>query len=193
MCVYACVRVCAGVCGCVCVYVYVREGGGWHTFVEIGLVKVIWSRNIHVVEAGNLRAKLSVQTLFNREHSLFFFSSSLSIPNLRLYIILPFFSFSFFLPLGILLSRFRHAGKRGQLGSLTFRCPLKCWSSLISRRARLARIFLLKTLVTFLMATPSFVWLFTAALWLGAQRRAKGQQPAYTLCGWFLCRVSSQG
>lgn len=42
--------------------------------------------------------------------------------------------------------------------------PLKCWSSLISRRARLARIFLLKTLVTFLMATPSPVWLLVAAL-----------------------------
>ena len=44
------------------------------------------------------------------------------------------------------------------------RWPRKCCSSLISRRARLARIFLLKTLVTFLMATPSLVWLFTAAL-----------------------------
>jgi hypothetical protein len=42
--------------------------------------------------------------------------------------------------------------------------PLKCCSSLISRSARLARIFLLKTLVTFLMATPSPVWLFVAAL-----------------------------
>jgi hypothetical protein len=42
--------------------------------------------------------------------------------------------------------------------------PLKCCSSLISRRARLARIFLLKTLVTFLMATPSPVWLLVAAL-----------------------------
>jgi hypothetical protein len=38
--------------------------------------------------------------------------------------------------------------------------PLKCCSSLISRSARLARIFLLKTLVTFLMATPSPVWLW---------------------------------
>lgn len=42
--------------------------------------------------------------------------------------------------------------------------PLKCCSSLISRRARLARIFLLKTLVTFFMATPSPVWLLVAAL-----------------------------
>jgi hypothetical protein len=42
--------------------------------------------------------------------------------------------------------------------------PLKCCSSLISRRARLARIFLLKTLVTFLMATPSPDWLLVAAL-----------------------------
>src|ERR1700712_3258565 len=42
--------------------------------------------------------------------------------------------------------------------------PLKCWSSLISRNARLARIFLEKTLVTFLIATPSPVWLFVAAL-----------------------------
>jgi hypothetical protein len=42
--------------------------------------------------------------------------------------------------------------------------PRKCCSSLISRRARLARIFLLKTLVTFLMATPSPVWLLVAAL-----------------------------
>src|SRR5690242_17059622 len=46
----------------------------------------------------------------------------------------------------------------------TLRWPRKCCSSLISRRARLARIFLLKTLVTFLMATPSWVWLLTAAL-----------------------------
>jgi hypothetical protein len=42
--------------------------------------------------------------------------------------------------------------------------PLKCWSSLISLNARLARIFLLKTLVTFLIATPSPVVLFVAAL-----------------------------
>ena len=42
--------------------------------------------------------------------------------------------------------------------------PLKCCSSLISRRARLAKIFLLKTFVTFLMATPSPVWLLVAAL-----------------------------
>ena len=42
--------------------------------------------------------------------------------------------------------------------------PLKCCSSLISRSARLARIFLLKTFVTFLMATPSPVWLLVAAL-----------------------------
>jgi hypothetical protein len=42
--------------------------------------------------------------------------------------------------------------------------PLKCCSSLISRSARLAKIFLLKTLVTFLMATPSPVWLLVAAL-----------------------------
>lgn len=42
--------------------------------------------------------------------------------------------------------------------------PLKCCRSLISRKARLARIFLLKTLVTFLIATPSLVWLLTAAL-----------------------------
>ena len=46
----------------------------------------------------------------------------------------------------------------------TLRWPLKCCSSLISRRARLARIFLLKTLVTFLMATPSPVALLVAAL-----------------------------
>jgi hypothetical protein len=42
--------------------------------------------------------------------------------------------------------------------------PLKCCRSLISRRARLAKIFLLKTFVTFLIATPSPVWLFVAAL-----------------------------
>jgi len=42
--------------------------------------------------------------------------------------------------------------------------PLKCCNSLISRKARLARIFLLKTLVTFLIATPSPVWLLVAAL-----------------------------
>lgn len=39
---------------------------------------------------------------------------------------------------------------------LTLRWPLKCCSSLISRRARLARICLLKTLVIFLTATCSF-------------------------------------
>jgi hypothetical protein len=49
--------------------------------------------------------------------------------------------------------------------------PLKCCSSLISRSARLARIFLLKTLVTFLMATPSPVWLLVAALEAHYQRR----------------------
>jgi len=53
--------------------------------------------------------------------------------------------------------------------------PLKCCSSLISRSARLARIFLLKTLVTFLMATPSPVWLLVAALW------ARGQ---HLVCAW---------
>jgi hypothetical protein len=47
----------------------------------------------------------------------------------------------------------------------TLRCPLKCCSSFISRRARFAKIFLLKTLVTFLIATPSWVWEFVAALW----------------------------
>lgn len=52
--------------------------------------------------------------------------------------------------------------------ALTLRCPRKCCRSLISRKARLAKIFLLKTLVTFLIATPSFVWLFTAALRYGA-------------------------
>jgi hypothetical protein len=43
--------------------------------------------------------------------------------------------------------------------------PLKCCSNLISRKARFAKIFLLKTLVTFLMATPSPVWLLVAALY----------------------------
>lgn len=42
--------------------------------------------------------------------------------------------------------------------------PRKCWSNLISRNARLARIFFEKTFVTFLIATPSPVWLFVAAL-----------------------------
>ena len=41
--------------------------------------------------------------------------------------------------------------------SLTFRWPRKCSNSLISRNARLAKIFLLKILVIFLMATPSLV------------------------------------
>jgi hypothetical protein len=49
--------------------------------------------------------------------------------------------------------------------------PLKCCSSLISRSARFARIFLLKTLVTFLMATPSPVWLLVAALRAHYQHR----------------------
>lgn len=39
---------------------------------------------------------------------------------------------------------------------LTLRWPLKCCNSLISRRARLARICLLKTFVIFLTATCSF-------------------------------------
>lgn len=48
---------------------------------------------------------------------------------------------------------------------LTLRWPLKCCNSLISRRARLARICLLKTLVIFLTATCSFgSWLACAAL-----------------------------
>jgi hypothetical protein len=42
--------------------------------------------------------------------------------------------------------------------------PLKCCSNLISRNARLARIFLLKTFVTFLIATPSPDWTLVAAL-----------------------------
>ena len=47
----------------------------------------------------------------------------------------------------------------------TLRWPLKCCSSLISRRARLARICLLKTLVIFLTATCSFgSWPACAAL-----------------------------
>ena len=46
----------------------------------------------------------------------------------------------------------------------TLRWPRKCWRSLISRKARFARIFLLNTLVTFLIATPSPVTLFVAAL-----------------------------
>ena len=46
----------------------------------------------------------------------------------------------------------------------TLRWPRKCWSNLISLKARLAKIFLLKTLVTFLIATPSPVWMFVAAL-----------------------------
>lgn len=37
---------------------------------------------------------------------------------------------------------------------LTFRCPRKCCNNLISRKARLAKIFLLKMLVIFLIATP---------------------------------------
>src|SRR5271154_6133314 len=48
----------------------------------------------------------------------------------------------------------------------TFRCPRKCCNSLISLRARFARIFLLKTFVTFLIATPSPFWLLVAALWI---------------------------
>ena len=47
----------------------------------------------------------------------------------------------------------------------TLRWPLKCCNSLISRRARLARICLLKTLVIFLTATCSFgSWPACAAL-----------------------------
>ena len=46
----------------------------------------------------------------------------------------------------------------------TLRWPRKCCRSLISRNARLAKIFLLKTFVTFLIATPSLVWLLVAAL-----------------------------
>jgi hypothetical protein len=42
--------------------------------------------------------------------------------------------------------------------------PLKCCRSLISRSARFARIFLLKTFVTFLIATPSPDPEFDAAL-----------------------------
>jgi hypothetical protein len=63
--------------------------------------------------------------------------------------------------------------------SLTLRWPRKCCKSLISRRARLAKIFLLKTLVTFLMATPSLVWLLTAALLrVGCQLIARSRRGA---------------
>lgn len=50
-------------------------------------------------------------------------------------------------------------------GSPTFRWPRKCCNSFISRKARLAKIFLLKMLVIFLIATPSLVVFWTAALW----------------------------
>lgn len=49
-------------------------------------------------------------------------------------------------------------------GKRTLRWPRKCCNSLISLRARLAKIFLLNTLVTFLMATPSPVTVSFAAL-----------------------------
>ena len=94
------------------------------TFVEIGLVEIVRSWNIHIVETSDLflsdRAPLSIQ--------------------------------------------YKH----------TFLCPLKCCNSFISRSARLAKIFLLKTLVTFLIATPSWVWVFVAAL--VRQQLAKCQQ-----------------
>src|SRR5699024_4344391 len=89
------------------------------TLVEICLVEVVRSRNVHVVQARNL--------------------PPVSRSPCRRLSCTP--------------------GTR-----LTLRCPRKCCRSLISRRARFARIFLLKTLVTFLMATPSLLWLFTAAL-----------------------------
>lgn len=63
--------------------------------------------------------------------------------------------------------------------ALTLRCPRKCCRSFISRRARLAKIFLLKTLVTFLIATPSFVWLFTAALRRARARECQRTVPEY--------------
>ena len=74
---------------------------------------------------------------------------------------------------------------------LTLRCPRKCCSSLISRKARLAKIFLLKTLVTFLMATPSLVWLLTAALWAegaGVSKRGVAKGGVRTDCHTIRCR-----
>ena len=55
----------------------------------------------------------------------------------------------------------------------TLRWPRKCCSSLISLRARFARIFLLNTLVTFLMATPSPVTVSVAELERGRQHARK--------------------
>ena len=86
------------------------------TLIEIGLVEVIWSRDIHIVQASDL-------------------------------------------PPISLLSTWYHAE------SYTLRCPLKCCNSFISRSARFARIFLLNTFVTFLIATPSCVWELVAALY----------------------------
>lgn len=103
---------------------------GKHTLVEVGLVEVFGSGNVHVIETGNLLTDRVSQ---------------------------PFAAI-------IACSKRVSLHLRAHRGKLTFRWPLKCWRSLISRKARLARIFLLNTLVTFLMATPSFVWLFTAAL-----------------------------
>lgn len=56
----------------------------------------------------------------------------------------------------------RGVGSKGR--SLTFLWPRKCCSSLISRKARLAKIFLLKMLVSFLIATSWLVALCVAAL-----------------------------
>ena len=85
------------------------------TLVKVRLVEVVWSRNVHVVQA-------------------------------------------------CYLGSVRFHQRPQDWARLTFRCPLKCCRSLISLNALFAKIFLLKTFVTFLIATPSPVWPLVAAL-----------------------------
>lgn len=109
------------------------------TFVKIAFIEVVGSRNIHVIQACNLPC------CQYRCPELGFASQ-----HMRGYIAVSY-STSAFISYATPLS--------GSTDS-----PLKCCSNLISLSALLARIFLLKTLVTFLIATPSPVELFVAAL-----------------------------
>jgi len=68
----------------------------------------------------------------------------------------------------------------------TFSCPEKWRRSLTSRKALLARMAFSKTLVTFLMATSSPVWVFFAALCSAGNPerlvRAKIKNKAFNVC-----------
>jgi hypothetical protein len=111
------------------------------TLVKIALIEVVGAGNVHVIEAGNLYTGVQRQAL----------AVGVGMRSARRVVLRSC------VLRGVSMWYCRRVRWPADV-------PLKCCSSLISRSARLARIFLLKTLVTFLIATPSPVWLLVAAL-----------------------------